>query len=138
MKILFDETFELPIEEVYSYFRSPRDWVRLYGVAGEVIEYDEGWVGVPLERFPFPLVARNTKEEPNELVHWEFRGFWKGEGEVRFAVEDETVRLEGYETISIRWLGFLSPLVEVFLKKRFVGVWKLGWRRLRKGKGASN
>ena len=92
MKILFDETFERPIEEVYSYFRPPRDWVRLYGVAGEV----------------------------------------------RFTVQGEGVRLEGYETISIRWLGFLSPLVEVFLKKEFTGIWNLGWRRLRKGRGAAS
>lgn len=41
--------------------------------------------------------------------------------------------LEGYERISIRWLGPLSPIVEqLLLKRRFEAVCEYGWRRLRK------
>ena len=48
---------------------------------GEVKEHDHGWQAIPLAGFPFPLVARVTAYEPNELVSWEFRGFWKGDDE---------------------------------------------------------
>lgn len=36
MLIRFRETFALPVEEVFSYFETPRAWARLYGLAGEV------------------------------------------------------------------------------------------------------
>jgi hypothetical protein len=44
------------------------------------------------------------------------------------------VFLEGYERIAVRWLFFLSPVVErLLLESRFRKIWELGWRRLRKG-----
>jgi hypothetical protein len=84
MIIQFRHEFSLPVEAVYSYFHTPADWVRLYGLAGAVKDLGEGWYAVPLKRFPFPLVAKNTEQTPNELVRWIFRGFWRGRGEVRF------------------------------------------------------
>lgn len=131
MLIRFDRQFTLPIDEIFSYFRTPADWTRLYGLADAVQDRGNGWVAVPLKSFPFPLVARNTDVELNRRVRWEFRGFWRGDGEVRLASSADGVRIEGYERISVRWLGRLSPLVEkLFLERRFRAIWELGWRRL--------
>jgi len=131
MLIRFDKQFTLPIDEIFSYFRTPADWTRLYGLADAVRDRGNGWVAVPLKSFPFPLVAKNTDVELNRRVRWEFRGFWRGDGEVRFIASDEGVRIEGYERIAVRWLGMLSPLVEkLFLESRFRAIWELGWRRL--------
>ena len=133
MIIRFEHEFSLPVEEVYSYFQTPADWVRLYGLAGEVKDLGEGWYAVPLKKFPFPLVAKNTVQRPNEVVRWVFRGFWRGRGEVRFTVRPEGVIVEGYEGIAVRWLFFFSPLIErLFLESSFQSIWQLGWRRLRK------
>ena len=133
MRIDFDENFALPIEEVFSYFRTPREWSRLYGLMGEVKDLGGGWYSVPLKSFPFPLVARNTAVEHHRLVRWTFRGFWQGVGEVAFSETGDGVRVAGYEEISVRYLGFLSPLVEkLLLEKRFRAIWRSGWRRLRK------
>ncbi|MDH3524326.1 MAG: hypothetical protein OES32_12150 [Acidobacteriota bacterium] len=137
MRISFDERFDLPVKEVFSYFETPRDWTRLYGLAGRVEELEDGWFAVPLRRFPFPLVARNTRVEPERLVRWTFRGFWRGEGEVFFSETSGGVTVRGYEEISVRWLGPLSPLVEkLFLERLFRSIWKLGWSRLRKAEQA--
>lgn len=138
MIIRFRKPYRLPVEEVFSYFRTPADWSRLYGLASDVRDLGDGWFAVPLHRFPFPLVARNTVSIPNEKVHWVFRGFWQGEGEVRFSVDGDTVTLDGYERISVRWLFFLSPLIEkLFLEKPFRAIWELGWRRLAKAEASS-
>jgi len=132
MIIRFEHEFSLPVEEVYSYFQTPADWVRLYGLAGEVKDLGEGWYAVPLKKFPFPLVAKNTVQRPNEVVRWVFRGFWRGRGEVRFTVRPEGVIVEGYEEIAVRWLFFLSPLIErLFLEGSFKSIWEIGWHRLR-------
>ena len=131
MFIRFREQFALPLDEVFSYFRTPGDWARLYGLAGTVVDRGNGWVAVPLKSFPFPLLARNTEARPNEIVCWVFRGFWRGEGEVRFCREDDKTVVEGYERISVRWLGPLSVLAERwFLERRFRSIWDLGWQRL--------
>lgn len=133
VKVVFHERFRLPVDYLYSFFRSPRDWPRLYGLVGDVQDRGDGWVAVPLKSFPFPLVARNTDAVPNELVRWTFRGFWRGEGEVRFYRDGEFTVLDGYERISIRWLGGLSAFVErLFLQRAFESIWNLGWRRLHK------
>lgn len=133
MLIRFRESFDLPVSEVFSFFETPRDWARLYGLAGEIEDRGDGWMAVPLRSFPFPLVARTTEIEPDKMVHWKFRGFWRGEGEVRFSGDTEHVTIEGFERISVRWLGFLSPLAErLFLERSFRSIWELGWRRLRK------
>ena len=137
MIIKFKQEFSLPVEEVYAYFQTPADWVRLYGLAGEVKDLSEGWYAVPLKKFPFPLVAKNTVQRPNELIHWVFRGFWRGQGEVRFTERSDGVVVEGYEEVSVRWLFFLSPPIErLFLESSFQSIWEIGWRRLRKRESA--
>ena len=132
MIMKFKHEFSLPVEEVYPYFQTPADWVRLYGLAGEVNDLGEGWYAVPLKKFPFPLIAKNTVQIPNELVRWIFRGFWRGRGEVRFTECPEGVIVEGYEEIAVRWLFFISPFIErLFLERDFWSIWEIGWQRLR-------
>ena len=138
MRIGFREAIDLPASAIYPYFQTPADWGRLYGFAGPVEDRGGGWYAVPLYRFPFPLVARITGAEPDRLVRWTFRGFWRGEGEVRFSPSPDGVLLEGYERISVRWLFVLSPIVEkLFLEKQFRAIWQLGWRRLHKREPAA-
>jgi hypothetical protein len=93
---------------------------------------------VGLKGFPFPLVAKTTELVPDELARWTFRGFWRGDGEVRFTAEAGGVRVAGYEEIGLRWLPLLSPVVErLFLEKKLHATWQLGWRRLRKREASS-
>lgn len=133
MIIRFSHEFLLPPEEVYTYFQTPADWTRLFGFAGDVRDLGDSWYSVPLKRFPFPLEARNIEQKTNELCRWVFRGFWRGRGEVRLSAIPGGVAVEGYEEISVRWLFFLSPLVErLFLERSFNSVWEIGWHRLRK------
>ena len=133
MIIRFRERFALPLSEIFGYFATPADWVRLYGTFGTVRDLGGGWYAVPLKRFPFPLVARVTAREENALVRWTFRGFWRGEGEVRFTQDKGDVVVEGHEAIAVRWLGPASPLLERWLlDQRFRRVWDAGWRRLRR------
>ena len=137
MIIRFSERFRLPVSEVYSYFETPADWTRLYGLAGDPRDLGDGWFEIALKRFPFPLVAKNTAQIPDEMVQWVFRGFWRGEGEVRFVETADGVMVEGYERISVRWLFFLSPLFErMFLERSFRAIWGIGWHRLRKTEAA--
>lgn len=133
MIIRFSEEFDRPVEEVYSYFQSPSDWPRLFGFGGDAKNLGDGWYEVPLKDHPFPLVAKVTSLVPNQKVRWEFRGFWRGEGEVRFVDRiNRGLTVEGFEKISVRWLFFLSPIVEkLFLEKPFQAIWASGWRRLR-------
>jgi hypothetical protein len=138
MLIQFREVIELRVEDIYAYFQSPTDWGRLYGFAGRVRDLGSGWYSVPLYRFPFPLVARITRLEPGRVVHWEFRGFWKGEGEVRFEREGSGTVVTGYERIAARWLGPLSVVAEkLFMERAFRGIWARGWRRLRAARSDS-
>lgn len=133
MLIEFDEEFDLPVDDVYPYFRTPNDWPRLYGAFGDVGDRGGGWYVVPLRRFPFPLVARVTKDEPLRKVQWEFRGFWRGEGEVRFTPTTRGVVVQGYERITVRPLPWLAPIVErLLLESKFRKLWESGWRRLRR------
>lgn len=119
------------MEEVFAYFASPADWGRLYGFVG-VRDLGDGWFAVGLKSFPFPLVAKTTTLEPNQRVRWTFRGFWRGDGEVRFGSSPAGTEIVGYEEIGIRWLFGLSPVVErLFLESRFHAIWQLGWKRLR-------
>jgi hypothetical protein len=131
MRIEFSEQFALPVEEVFSYFRTPAEWGRLFGFVG-VRDLGSGWFAVGLKGFPFPLVARITDLETNRLVRWTFRGFWRGEGEVRFTSSGNLVLIDGYEEIGIRYLYSFSRVIErLFLESRFHAIWQLGWRRLR-------
>lgn len=133
MIVRFEEELDLPAIEVYGIFRTPKDWTRLYGSFGEVVDRGDGWFAVPLRGFPFPLVAKITHDEPPRRVRWVFRGFWRGVGEVRLEERPEGVRVEGFEEISIRPLGVLSPVVErLLLERRFRAIWSAGWRRLRR------
>lgn len=132
MIIKFHERFALPVEDVFGCFDSPANWPRLYGFAGGR-DVGDGWFAVGIKGFPFPLVARCTLVEPNRQVRRVFKGFWRSEGEIRFTPLGEHVVVEGYETISMRWLFLLSPVLErLLLEARFRAIWQLGWRRLRK------
>lgn len=133
MIIRFKEQFALPVGVVFGYFATPADWVRLYGFGGTVRELGDGWYAVPLKRFPFPLVAKITARQENTLVRWTYRGFWRGEGEIRLTENEEMVVVEGHEAIAMRWLFRASPLLERwFLDRPFRRLWESGWRRLRK------
>jgi hypothetical protein len=134
--IQFDEHVGLPVDEVYPYFRSPKDWPRLYGTFGGVEDRGDGWFAVPLRRFPFPLVAKTTRDDPNSCVAWTFRGFWRGDGQVSFVPVSDGVIIRGHERLSIRYLPWVSRLVEVvLLERQFRRVWAAGWRRLRRQAG---
>jgi hypothetical protein len=131
--IAFNERFNLSAAEVYTYFRTPADWPRLFGMAGDTKDLGDGWYAVALKNFPFPLVAKNTEQEPDRMARWVFRGFWRGRGEVRFVETSEGVTVEGFEEIAVRPLFFLSAVVErLLLEKRFRAIWEIGWHRLRK------
>jgi len=48
------------------------------------------------------------------------------------------VVVEGYEEIAVRWLFFLSPLIEhLILERSFHSIWEIGWHRLRKREAAN-
>lgn len=134
MRIQFAETFALPAREVYAYFHTPADWVRLFGFAGSVTDRGDGWFAVPLKRFPFPLVAKVTLAEPHRRVQWVFGGFWRGEGEVRLVDGPNGVRVEGHESITVRWLPVLLTrfLERLFMERELRRIWAVGWRRLHK------
>jgi hypothetical protein len=134
MIIRFKEQFNLSAAEVYSYFDTPADWPRLFGMAGDSKDLGDGWYAIALKNFPFPLVAKNTDQQANTVVRWVFRGFWRGRGEVRFVENADGVVVEGFEEIAVRPLFFLSPIFErLVLERRFRAVWEIGWHRLRKG-----
>ena len=133
MILEFHEHFRLPAAAVYAYFETPADWARLFGLAGTTEDRGDGWYAVDLKNFPFPLVAKNTEQEPDRFVRWIFRGFWRGRGEVRFEETADGVTVTGFEEIAVRPLFFLSPLVERWVLERgFRAVWQIGWHRLRK------
>ena len=71
-------------------------------------------------------------------MNWQFRGFWKGDGEIRIEEFLGGVVVEGHERLAVRWLWFLSPFVERhFMRRAIPPVWQLGWERLRKHEPAS-
>ena len=138
MRIEFSEFVPRPVELVSGFFKTPADWVRLYGLVGEVKNRGDGWYAGPLKRFPVPLVARITTLEPSRLVRWQLGGFWRGTGEVRFVLKPGGVQVEGYEELGARWLpGFSRILERLFMEREFQRTWSLGWSRLRSGKAAS-
>jgi hypothetical protein len=133
MIIRFREAFALSAAEVYPYFRSPADWVRLYGFAGAAYDGGNGWYAVPLKGLPFPLVARITVAEPPRRASWCFKGYSRGDSEIRLEEFPGGVVVEGHERLAVRWLWFFSPLVQrFFLERAFRRVWRIGWERLRK------
>lgn len=131
MFLSFQERIALPVSRLHGYFRTPEDWVRLYGAFGRVEDLGDGWRAVRLARFPIPLIAKITEDRPERLVRWRFRGFWQGEGEIRFEQDGDAVLVEGFEHICPRGLSVLAPLAErLFLEKRFRALWRAGFRRL--------
>lgn len=133
MIIRFEERFRLPLAELTSCFETPADWARVFGFPGDTRDLGDGWYEVSLKHFPFPLVAKHVEHEPGKRVRWIFRGFWRGEGEVRFDETADGVAVTGFEEIAIRPLFFLSPVLErLFLERGFRAIWGVGWHRLRK------
>lgn len=129
----FSERVGLDPKTVYSYFRTPEDWTRLYGAFGATRDLGDGWYAIGLRSFPFPLVAKIVTDEPERRVRWRFRGFWSGEGEVRLEPVEGGVVIDGFEDITPKGLSLLAPLVERwFLERRFRALWAAGFRRLRK------
>ena len=134
MYLSFRETFRRPAVELFTSFETPARWAELYGVAAPTRALEDGWYAVPLAKFPFPLVARNVALDAPRLVRWEFGGFWRGVGEVRFRAEGEQTVVEGFEYIVPHGLWLLASAVEErFMRREFERIWALGWRRLRKG-----
>lgn len=134
MRIDFDELVDADVDTVYAYMRSPQDWTRLYGSFGDTVDRGDGWVAIPLRRFPFPLVARITSLEEPGKVTWELRGFFKGTGEVRISPQRSGTQIRGFEEVAIpRMLGIGNILEQHYLEPRFRRLWAGGWRRLRHG-----
>ena len=134
MRIEFNETVTADPATVYGYLRTPQDWTRLYGSFGDTIDRGDGWVAIPLRRFPFPLVARMTADHGPDHVAWELRGFFTGRAEVHIRPRGNGSLVRGYEEASIPSLLGLGPMLEKrFLEDRFHRLWSGGWRRLGPG-----
>jgi hypothetical protein len=130
MLIKFDEYFDVKPEIVYSYFKTPADWPRLFLAFGQAKLKDNDWYVVPFRNFPFPLITKITRNEPNKKVAWIFKGFWHGE--VIIETKENGVHVGGYEKISINRLSLFSPLIErLYLERRFNLIWLSGWRKLK-------
>ena len=120
MRLNFRHEYNLPLAELYSHVRTPADWTRIFGFPGNASDLGDGWFSVPLKNFPFPLVAKNVEQEELKYAKWVFKGFWRGEGEMRFTETNQGILVEGYEEVSVRWLFFFSPIIEkLFLEKGF-------------------
>ena len=133
MRVEFDEEFGVPAEEAYDYFRTPMHWPRLFKAFGQAEDRGDGWYAVPFKGFPFPLVTRITRDDPQRCVEWVLEGFWSGDARVEFERTSAGVVIRGYEQIVPRALHSAAPLAErLFLEARFQKVWESGWRRLRR------
>jgi hypothetical protein len=134
----FNESFKLSCEFIFSYFRDPASWVRLYGELRPVRTDSNGWSYVSLKRFPFPLKARVVHCDENQKVRWEFSGFWRGVAEINFQAEDfenglVQTRVFGFEYIVPFGFWFLEGWIAAsFMQKEFERIWAIGWKRLRK------
>jgi hypothetical protein len=74
MRVDFNETFPVPLEQAFSYFPTPHDWVRIFAFDDRIIDRGNGWYTVGLKKFPISLVLRVDIVVPNERVHWIFGG----------------------------------------------------------------
>ena len=134
MRIDFNEILSADPATVYGYMRTPHDWTRLYGAFGDTVERGNGWVAVPMRRFPFPLVARITEDRGPGFVSWDLRGFFTGRGEVHARPHGNGSAVEGFEEVAIPNLLGLGPRLERrFLEDRFRRLWEGGWKRLGPG-----
>lgn len=133
MIVQFDETFSLTMDKVFPYFRSPAEWVKLYGEVKPTKDVEDGWFGIALKNFPFPLKARVVFFEESSRVRWEFGGFWRGIAEINFKTEGDCVRIEGFEYLIPFGAWYLGEaLGNGFIQDGLERIWALGWRRLRK------
>lgn len=131
MRLEFDVVAALPPEAVHDFLKTPSDWPRLFTAFRPVTLRKDGWTTVPIRRSPIPLIAKITTDEPRRVA-WDLRGFWKGDGEVRFEDIGEGTRITGYEQIDLPHFLGLGRLIEKSAEPRFGVVWESGWRRLRK------
>ena len=132
MRLEFDVVTDLMPEEVYSYFRTPHDWPRLFPAFGDAREYKDGWVRVPIRQSPFALTAKVTMARPHSCVAWTMRGFWRGRAEIRLTDLQDGTRITGFEQVaSPRMLGW-DRTIEHWAEPRFADVWESGWRRIRR------
>lgn len=134
MRIEFNETLSADPTTVFGYMRTPQDWTRLYGAFGRIRDQGDGWIAIPMRRFPFPLIARITELHEPHYVAWDLRGFFNGRGEVRVRPQEGGSVVEGFEEAAIpRLLGLGLVLEKRLLEARFRKLWAGGWRRLGPG-----
>ncbi len=139
MYLHFREEFDLPISDIFPYFRSPSEWAKLYGAVKPTRLLKDDWHAIPLKKVPFPLLAKNVECNHHESVRWIFGGFWRGVGEVNFSSENGRTIVEGFEYITPHGAWFLSSFIEKrFMEKEFARIWNLGWKRIRKNKKGDN
>jgi hypothetical protein len=108
MLIRFREDVALPVADVYPYFQSPVDWVRLYGIAGAVEHRGDGWYAVPLRA----SLSTGRADHQNGTGSARALGVsrllaWRGRGVPPQSLGGTLI--EGYELIAVRWLFLLSP-----------------------------
>jgi hypothetical protein len=133
MYLEFREEFELPINEVYSYFKTPADWTRLYGEIKPPKKLPDGRQVVYLKKFPFPLVAKVVEDQHEKKVRWILSRFWRGIGEIQFSRIGNKTVVEGYEYVIPFGFWILAPILErLVIKKQFQNIWDFGWNVLRK------
>ena len=133
MYVYFREEFNLPVNDVFPYFKTPADWAALYGAVKPTKVLKNDWYAIPLKLFPFPLVAKNVEYQNAKRVRWVFGGFWRGVGEVNFSTQNGKTVIEGFEFIVPYGFWLLAPLFEkFFLEREFKRIWALGWKRIRK------
>ena len=137
MRVDFNETFPVPIEQAFSYFPTPHDWICLFGFAGNVADRGNGWYAIPMKRSPFPLISRVDIVVPNQRVHWIFGGIWHGEGDVNFSPAPNGTTIHGFEEIHIPHLLGTGPWLERrYLQRPFERLWESGWKKLRRASPA--
>ena len=129
MRIDFNEEVPVPPAEVFDYLRSPTEWPRLYGVAGEVRDLGMGWVAVPLAGDYPDLEARLTALQLDRHAAWDLRGAFAGKGSVDLTPIDGGTRITGFEEIEAA--GVDDRADQERIGHAFEAIWQLGWDRLR-------
>jgi hypothetical protein len=136
MLIQFEQKFELPLEDVFSYFRYPGCWVKLYGEVAPTTLDGQGWYIIRLKKFPFPLKAKIVHFDEGRRVRWMFGGFWRGIADIEFrtgAPGQAGTKVVGYEyIIPFGFWGAEQLIGRLLMQKEFERIWELGWTRLHK------
>ncbi|MCC6796095.1 MAG: hypothetical protein IT366_13330 [Candidatus Hydrogenedentes bacterium] len=137
MRVDFNETFPVPLEQAFSYFPTPHDWVRIFAFDDRIIDRGNGWYTVGLKKFPISLVLRVDIVVPNERVHWIFGGIWRGEGDVNFSPAPNGTTIYGFEEVHIPHMLGIGPRLECrYLQRPFERLWESGWKKLRRANPA--